>query len=342
MDPATPSILAAAVASSLVVVGPLVRLVLRRRRLDVAADDVGLLTWPVRLAAALFVARVAAEAGSEPIRSLAGLALTISLAWVALRGLRVAERVVFRRLSIDVTDNLRARSRRTQLELLRRIGSVLVVVFALVVVLITLTPLSELGPSLVAYGGIIGVVLGIALRSPLESLAAGVIVAVTEPIRIDDVVVVEGEWGRVEQIGLGQVVVRLWDDRRLVLPTSRFVTEPFENWTRSSANVTGTVLMWFDHTVDVDELRTELHDVVQRSGLWDGRAFVLQVVDLGERAVQLRALVTARNASDLWDLRCHVREEVLATIRRRGLSLPVIRLDEREHERDDDRVHAFG
>ena len=328
MDLSTPLLVVASIAVALVVLGPVVRLVLRRRGREALAADLSLLTWPVRLSALAVVVRAGVDAsGSVPAESAAGIGLVLALGWVLLRALLVAQHVLFRRLEIDVADNLRARSRRTQVELLRRVAAVVVVLGVAVVLLLTITPIARLGPSLVAYAGLIGVVLGIALRAPLESLAAGIIVAVTEPIRIDDVVVVEGEWGRVERIGLGQVIVRIWDDRRLVLPTARFVNEPFENWTKQSAAVTGTITMWLDHSVDVDEVRRFLEGAARRSHLWDGRAIVVQVVELGERAVQVRALVTAADASSLWDLRCALREELLGYLQDRPGSLPVVRLD---------------
>lgn len=324
-------LVATATAVTIVVVGPVLRLVLRKRGRAPLADDLSLLAWPVRLGAVALVVRAAVQPGtSEAVRSVAGLALVVAVAWVLLRVLRVAQAVLFRQLEIDVADNLRARSRRTQVELLRRLAAVVVVLGATVVLLLTVTPIAELGPALVAYAGIIGVVLGIALRSPLESLAAGMIVAVTEPIRIDDVVVVDGQWGRVEQIGLGQVVVRLWDDRRLVLPTARFVTEPFENWTKESSAVTGTVTIWLDHSADIDDIRAFVHDAARRSPLWDGRAVVVQVVDLGERAVQVRALVTASDAGSLWDLRCDLREQLLDHLQQRPGALPVVRIEDVE------------
>ncbi len=324
----TALVAAAAIALVLVAVGPVLRLVLRRRGRAALAADLRLLAWPVRaLAVALVLRGAVSLADSTLSASAAGVALVICGAWVLLRALRVGQETMFRRLEIEVVDNLRARSRRTQIELLRRLFAVLVVFGATVVLLLTVTPLAEIGPSIVAYAGLIGVVLGIALRAPLESLAAGVIVAVTEPIRIDDVVVLEGEWGRVEQIGLGQVVVRIWDDRRLVLPTARFVNEPFENWTKESASLTGTVTMWVDYDVDIDDLRRFVEDAARRSPLWDGRAVVVQVIELGERAVQVRALLTAASAPALWDLRCAVREELLGLLRARGAMLPVIRVD---------------
>lgn len=321
-------LVATAVATAAVLAAPVARWVLRGRGRVALADDLSVLAWPVRVAAVAVVARGAAQStSSELARSAAGVALIVALAWVVLRVLRVVQQALFRRLAIDVADNLRARSRRTQIDLLRRVAAVIVVIGAIAVLLLTVTPLAEIAPTLVAYAGLIGVVLGIALRAPLESLAAGIIVAVTEPIRIDDVVVVEGEWGRVESIGLAQVVVRLWDDRRLVLPTARFVNEPFENWTKQSSAVTGTVTMWLDYTVDIDDIRAFVQDAARRSPLWDGRAVVVQVVELGERSVQIRVLVTASDAGTLWDLRCDLRERLLDHLQAHPGPLPVIRLD---------------
>lgn len=319
---------AAAAAVGLTLVGPLVRSILRRRGRPAAAGDVAALRWPVRAVAVLLVGRVALSTAAGEGHLAEGLldaVLVAAGAWVLLRVLWVGEQLLFRRLEIDVADNLRARSRRTQIELLRRVVALVLLVGAALVTLLTLTPLGRIGPSLVAYAGLIGVVLGLALRAPLENLAAGLTIAVTEPVRIDDVVVVEGEWGRIEQIGLVQVVVRLWDDRRLVVPTARFVQEPFENWTRESARVTGVVTMSVDFTTDVEELRREVEHVVDRSKHWDRRDCVVQVTDLGEHAVQVRALVTAATAGDAWDLRCEVREALLPYLVDRARSLPVVR-----------------
>jgi len=168
-------------------------------------------------------------------------------------------------------------------------------------------------------------VLGLALRAPLENLAAGVIIAVSEPVSIDDVVVVDDEWGRIEQIGLVNVVVRTWDERRLVLPTSRFVNESFQNWTKGSSSVTGSILLWVDYAVDVDDARVELERIVRGRPEWDGRSCTVQVVDLTERAVQLRVLATAADASRAFDLRCAVRERFLAYLADHPATTPRLR-----------------
>ena len=331
MTPAPESVIVAAVvAVAAAAAGPVIRMVLRRRGQHEVADELEALRAPVRLLALTLFLRIAlgaTEPGSSGVASLLTVLLVAAGAWVVVRLLLVGQAVLFHRLEIDRVDNLRARSRRTQVELVRRMITVAVVSGTTFAVLVTVTPLGSLGPSLVAYAGLIGVVLGLALRAPLENLVAGIIVAVTEPVRIDDVVVVEGEWGKVEQIGLVNIVVRIWDDRRLVLPTSYFVTNAFENWTRRSAAVTGTVLLSTDYDVPVDDLRAEFERIVERSPLWDGRTRVLQVVELGEQSVQLRGIVTAANASDAWDLRCEVRERLLEFFTTRAGTMPVVRVD---------------
>ncbi|HYD11174.1 MAG TPA: mechanosensitive ion channel domain-containing protein, partial [Acidimicrobiales bacterium] len=291
----------------------ILRLVLKRAGRHTLADDVVRLRWPMRALFVSVVARAAIESIDHDrwIEALIAAAIGVSVAWLLVRALRVLHVTLLRRLRIDEPDNLRARGRVTQLELARRTVDVVIVVGTAFVLLATLTPLGRLGPSLVAYAGLIGVVLGLALRAPLENLVAGLLVAITEPIRIDDVVVVEDEWGRIEQIGLVNVAVRLWDDRRLVLPTSYFISTPFENWTRQSSHVTGSVELWVDHESDVAAVRTAYEQAVRSHPLWDGRDCALQVVQVEARGVQLRGIATAGNASDSWDLRCDVREALL-------------------------------
>lgn len=306
--------------------GLVVRLVLRRRGRRALAEDLHRLRAPIALVTAAAFVRVAVDATTlGPWAPLVDLTMVVGVAWGVVRGLGVVESALFRQLAIDVVDNVRARSRRTQIGLLKRVVVLVVVVSAALVALFALTPARELGPSLLAYASLVGVVLGLALRDPLESLVAGISVAVTEPIRIDDVVVVEDEWGRVEQLGLANVVVRLWDDRRLILPTKYFLDEPFENWTRHSAEVTGTVMIPTDFTTDVHELRGVVERIVQSSPLWDRRSWALQVVDATPDGMQLRCVVTARNASDLFDLRCDVREQVIAHLARTPKTLPTRR-----------------
>lgn len=252
----------------------------------------------------------------------------IAVAWslVALAG--VLTDAVARRYDLSVQDNLRARQVRTQAHLLHRVLIVGVLVLALGAVLLRFEDFRTLGTSLLASAGVLGVVVGIAAQRPLANLLAGIQLALTQPIRVDDVVVIKGEWGRIEEITLTYVVVHLWDERKLVLPIGYFTEQPFENWTRTSANLLGTAYLHVDHGAPVQALRQELEQIVRRSPHWDGRVCRLQVTEAGERTLELRALVSALDADSAWELRCEVREELIAFLQRaHPEALPKLRTD---------------
>ncbi|MGB2590429.1 MAG: mechanosensitive ion channel family protein [Candidatus Acidiferrum sp.] len=233
---------------------------------------------------------------------------------------------------LDAIEDLAVRRVHTQVQVIERIVVVLIAVVTLGAMLMTFPSVRHLGTSVLASAGLAGLVAGIAARSTLSSLIAGLQVAVTQPIRIGDAVVVEGEWGWIEEIRTTYVVVRIWDLRRLILPLSYFIEKPFQNWTHTSADLLGTVMLYADYTVPVEELREELHRILASTDLWDGKAWGLQVTDLTERSVQVRALMSATNASKVWDLRCLVREKLIKFLqeaypqclpRYRGEFLPV-------------------
>jgi small-conductance mechanosensitive channel len=185
-----------------------------------------------------------------------------------------------------------------------------------------------LGTAILASAGIVGLVIGFATQKTVSTVLAGLQIAITQPIRVDDVVIVESEWGRIEEITLTYVVVRLWDLRRLVVPIPYFIEKPFQNWTRVSADLLGTVFIYADYTLPVQRIREELHSILRASDLWDGRVWGLQVTGKTERAVELRALMSAPDASSAWDLRCKVREELLEFIQKNyPESLPRLRAE---------------
>ncbi|MDX1577998.1 MAG: mechanosensitive ion channel [Gemmatimonadota bacterium] len=237
-------------------------------------------------------------------------ALIAGAAWLLIELTAVVEHLMSRRHRTDVADNLEARRIQTRVRVLRRVAAVLIGLLASALILTLFPPVRDIGLSLFASAGVAGIVLGIAARPTLSSLIAGVQMAFTQPIRLDDVVIVEGEWGRIEEITMTYVVVRIWDDRRLLVPLSHFIDQPFENWTRKTADLLGTVFLYADYTVDVDRVRAALFRILDESDLWDGRVRGLQVTGASERALELRALMSAPNASDAWALRCHVREEL--------------------------------
>jgi small-conductance mechanosensitive channel len=190
----------------------------------------------------------------------------------------------------------------------------------------TFPGLRQIGASLLASAGVVGVVAGIAARPVFGNLIAGLQIALTQPIRLDDVVIIEGEWGRIEEITATYVVVKIWDERRLVVPLQWIIQNPFQNWTRTGSQLLGTVMLWMDYSVPLAPLRAELQRVCEEAPEWDGRVAMMQVTEANERAVQLRALVSAADASKTWDLRCRVREALIDFLQReRPEALPRVR-----------------
>lgn len=255
--------------------------------------------------------------------------LTIAtVAWFAVRSASVLEDYLFDKYRIDAEDNLKARKIFTQTRYLKRVFAVVVGVIALALVLINFDKVRQLGTTILASAGIVGVVLGFASQRSIALLFAGFQVALTQPLRIDDVVIVENEWGRIEEITLTYVVVRIWDKRRLVVPISYFVEKPFQNWTRVSADLLGAVFLYCDYSVPVQAVREELRRILEQSEDWDGEVCVVQVTDSTEKTMAVRALMSASDASRLWSLRCQVREKLIDFIQREfPQSLPRFRAE---------------
>ena len=266
----------------------------------------------------LAVGRLPAEAGLEAragLESALYIALVVAVAWLLVRAVGAVRLSLGDRLDVQKADNLSERRILTQVGLLQRLITVGIVVVAIGAVLLHFEPVRRIGTGLIASAGVAGIVLGFAAQRVLGNLLAGIQIAITQPIRVDDVVVVEGEWARVEEITLTYVVVRIWDLRRLVLPISYFIETPFQNWTRSSAQVIGTAYLRTDYSVPVDAVRAEVGRIVEASEHFDGEVWRLHVTDLGERGVEVRALMSAANADAAWELRCEVREKLLAWLR---------------------------
>jgi small-conductance mechanosensitive channel len=240
-----------------------------------------------------------------------GLLLIGCFAWAALAMLDVTQDYIAAGHAIDVNDNLSARRVRTQVQVLRHIAAVVIIVIAIAAGLMTFPNIRHLGESLFASAGLAALVAGLAARSTLNNLFASVQIALTQPIRLEDVVVVEGEWGWVEEIHTTYVIVRIWDLRRLVLPISYFIEKPFQNWTRRTADLLGTVFVYVDYTVPVEAVRQELIRILQTTKLWDGKVWGLQVTNATDRSVELRALMSAASSPVAWDLRCYVREKLV-------------------------------
>jgi small-conductance mechanosensitive channel len=250
------------------------------------------------------------------------------LAWGAIAALMIIMDLALARYRTDVRDNRHARRIHTQVSVIRRIGIAGFAVVAMGAMLLTFPAFRAAGASVLASAGIAGVIAGLAAQSLLSNVFAGMQIVFSEALHLDDVVVVEGEWGRIEEITLTYVVLRIWDDRRLVLPTSYFLSTPFENWTRTEAAVTGTVELDLDWSVPVEELREELERVLKENERWDGRTCSLQVTEATGSFVRIRALVSAADAPTLWDLRCDVRERLVVWLRtEHPAALPRVRAE---------------
>ncbi|MBN2592744.1 MAG: mechanosensitive ion channel [Sedimentisphaerales bacterium] len=244
------------------------------------------------------------------------LILIALVAWLLIRMTYVLEDYVTSRFDVGVRDNLKARKVHTQLKVLKRIAIVVVGILAFGTMLMTFEKVRQLGTTILASAGVVGIVVGMAAQRTIATFIAGIQIAITQPIRVDDVVIVENEWGRIEEITLTYVVVRIWDLRRLIVPITYFIEKPFQNWTRVSADILGTVFIYTDYTVPVDAIREQLQKILNESEHWDKKVCVLQVTNATDHTMELRALMSAADASAAWTLRCEVREKLLEFIKR--------------------------
>ncbi|GHE23414.1 mechanosensitive ion channel family protein [Sphingobacterium griseoflavum] len=231
-----------------------------------------------------------------------------------IRLMRVFEDYLYHRFDITKENNLRERKIRTQIVFIRKLMVSIIVIVALSIILLSFENMRKIGAGLLTGVGIGGIIIGFAAQKSLGNLLAGFQIAFTQPIRVDDVLVVEGEWGRVEEINLTYVVVAIWDKRRLVLPINYFIEKPFQNWTRTTAEILGTVFIYTDFTVPIDKLRAKLTELLKNNSLWDGQVDVLHVTDLKEHTMEIRCLMSCHNSGQAFELRCHVREEMIKYI----------------------------
>lgn len=245
------------------------------------------------------------------------IAMVLAMGWFAVGSVYIAEAAFLRKYDVNAEDNARARQIYTQMLLFRRVVISFLAILTLGAILWTFHDerIWRAGTGLVASAGIASLLLAAAAKSTVSNFLAGLQIAITSPIRIDDVVVVQGEWGRIEEINAAYVVVRIWDERRLVVPLSWFIENSFANWTRRSAEILGTAFLYVDYAVPVDDLRAQLQRIAAAAPQWDKRVCALQVTDLREHTMEIRCLVSSRNSGDNFDLRCIVREQMIAYIR---------------------------
>jgi small-conductance mechanosensitive channel len=268
------------------------------------------------------------ESLQPAIAHLTSILLIVAVTWLVIAVTRAGRDALGEYYDVTAEDNLHARKVHTQYDVLSKIVIVVAVIIGLASVLMTFEQVRQLGAGILASAGIMGIIVGFAAQKSLSTLFAGIQIALTQPIRIDDVVIVEGEWGRIEEITLTYVVVKIWDQRRLVVPISYFLDKPFENWTRVSAELLGTVYLHVDATVPVDEVREELQRAVENDEDWDGRVCQVVMTGVTESTVQLRALVSASDSGKAWNLRCRVRERLVAFVKDQyPQSLPRLRAE---------------
>ena len=277
-------------------------------------------TGPSRLAYVIFLVGAALPsvnlsfATTLVIAHVLLIAFVLLIGWTSIRTTEIFASLYLGRFKTDVDDNLLARKHLTQIRILKRAGAILIGVVTVGVALMTFDQVRQYGISLFASAGAASLVVGLAARPLLTNLIAGVQIAITQPIRLEDAVIVEGEWGWIEEISSTYVVVRLWDWRRMILPISYFLEKPFQNWTRESGALIGSVYLYLDYSIPVQAVRNKLSEVAAESQLCDGKVVNLQVSDAREGVIELRCLVSARNAPQCWDLRCEVREKLIAFI----------------------------
>jgi small-conductance mechanosensitive channel len=245
---------------------------------------------------------------------LSGILVIVIVAATMISALNVAREYVYHRFDLHKSDNLRERKIRTQLQFLRRIIIVVIVFISVCLILLSFDSFRRIGTGLLTGVGVGGIIIGFAAQKSLGNLLAGFQIAFTQPIRLDDVLVVEGEWGRVEEITLTYVVLSIWDQRRLILPINYFIEKPFQNWTRTTAELLGTAFLYLDFTAPIEPLRAEFIRQLSTEKLWDGRVGVLQVTGISEHAIEIRALMSAKTSGDAFDLRCIMRESLIAWV----------------------------
>ncbi len=245
----------------------------------------------------------------------ASLIIIAVIVWMLIRATNALESLILAGYRMDEADNLKARRVYTQVHVLKKVVITALVLLGMASMLMVFPSVRQFGTSILASAGIAGIILGIAAQKSLANFIAGFQIAITQPIRIEDAVVVEGEWGWIEEVTLSYVVVRIWDWRRLVLPITYFVEKPFQNWTRTSGNILGSVFLYVDYSIPLEALRTRLDEILDSTPLWDRRAKVLQVTDSREHDIELRILCSGKDSPTTWDLRCHVREKLIEFIR---------------------------
>jgi small-conductance mechanosensitive channel len=298
-----------------------VRRLVRRRDKGTAAAFLRRIRWPTRLILVAFaITAILPALRMSPdiaalLQRLSALALIAMAGWMAISMVNLGGDIVTLRYNIAIADNITARRVQTQLRILQRTANFAILVITASIMLMTIPGVREFGVSLFASAGVAGLAIGLAARPVLSNIIAGLQIALSQPIRLDDVVIIEGEWGRIEEITSTFVVVKIWDERRLVVPLTNFIEKPFQNWTRSSSQLLGAVFWYLDYGAPIDAMRKKLEEIVNASPKWDKRYAGLVVSNADRQTIEVRALMTSKDSGESWDLRCEVREKMIAFLK---------------------------
>jgi small-conductance mechanosensitive channel len=284
--------------------------------------------YVVILLCVIFVSPLLKINFSETISHIISILLIGTVATLLIRVIGFTRDILIRNYDLKAQNNLHARKVFTQFRIVERILIFMIVIFAIAIALMTFDRIRQVGVSLLASAGILGIIVGFAAQKSLATVLAGIQIAIAQPIRIDDVVIIEGEWGRVEEITLTYVVLKIWDERRLIVPINYFIDKPFQNWTRSSTELTGSVYLYTDYSVPVEELRHEFNRILSDNNLWDKRVGALQVTNASEKTIEIRMLASSTNSGDTFNLRCQIREHMIGFIQKNyPQSLPRTRME---------------
>jgi small-conductance mechanosensitive channel len=239
------------------------------------------------------------------------LLFIFAMAWAMIALLKIIKKAVIQNYDIGEADNLKARKVYTQFTILERIFIFIIILLSVGFILMSFEEIREVGISIFASAGVAGIIIGFSAQQFIGTILAGIQIAIAQPIKLDDVVIVEGEWGRIEEITLTYVVVSIWDKRRLIVPTPYFINQPFQNWTKTSSELLGTIFLYVDYNVPFDKIREEQTRILNNTDLWDGNVDVVQVTDTKPNYVEIRCLVSSKDSPTGWDLRVHVREKLI-------------------------------
>ncbi len=244
------------------------------------------------------------------------LLFIFAFTWLLLSIIKIVKHHIIKKYDVDASDNFKARKVTTQFNILERILIFIILVLAMGIALMSFESIREIGVSVFASAGVAGIIIGFSAQKMIGTILAGIQIAIAQPIKLDDVVIVEGEWGRIEKIMLTYVVIKIWDKRRLIVPTTYFIEKPFQNWTKTSADIFGTVYLYTDYRVPFEAMRKELTRILEGTELWDGEANNIQVTDTKFDHIEIRAMMSAKSSSEVWDLRVHVREKLITFLQK--------------------------